>query len=137
MSKADAVDLKLVKNKTIAADNDLWDLEIANDGDLSLEYGFDTNLILSLFCERRASSYEVPLPWMRRGWWGNTIHDDRTHEDGSKLWLLDQSRLTVGIVNLAKTYSEDALKWLVRDGHVEKVEVEASPDFSASSLRSN
>lgn len=103
-----------------------YDIDIADNGDLELETGFNTNLLMSVFCERRAESYEVALPNMRRGWWGNETNDEVGFQIGSKLWLLDQARLTTGNINLAQQYAQQGLGWLITDGLAKGVSVAVS-----------
>lgn len=109
-----------------------YDISIDSDGDLVKEDGFDTNLIMSMFCERRASGDEVPVVQYRRGWWGNTVNLDG-HEDGSKLWLLDQVRLTTGTVNLSSQYCQEGLQWLIDDGILKDISVSSSPTYTGNS----
>lgn len=109
-----------------------YDIDIDSSGDLVKEEGFNTNLIMSLFCERRASKDEVVNPIARRGWWGNTLNDDK-FEFGSKLWLLDQSRLTTATVNMAQQYSLKGVEWLKTDGFIKDLQVTATPTYTASS----
>lgn len=109
-----------------------FDITVSDTGDLDLENGFDTNIIMSLFCERRASIDEVLEPILRRGWWGNTLATSPGFEIGSKLWLLEQARLTENTVNLAQKYAEQALEWLVSDGFLDSVVVSSSPSFTSS-----
>lgn len=112
----------------------LWDIDIAANGDLKLEDGYETNIIMSLFCDRRASQFEVLEPMMRRGWWGNTLNDDN-FELGSKLWLLDQARLTTGTVRLAEQYAYDSLRWFKEDKLLSDISVSAKASFEADSPR--
>lgn len=108
-----------------------YDIDIDTDGDLVKEDGFDTNLIMSLFCERRATRDEVSPPLMRRGWWGNTVNSDG-FELGSKLWLLDQSRLTTATVNMAQQYALQGASWLKTDGFVKDILVDSTPTYSSN-----
>jgi len=92
-------------------------------GDLLQTAGFDTSLKMSLFEERRANREEMVPSERRRGWWGNTLFDEADFEIGSKLWLLDQARLTQETLNKAIDYARTALQWMIDDNHVEEVEV--------------
>ncbi|MCA6484094.1 MAG: phage GP46 family protein [Chitinophagaceae bacterium] len=93
---------------------------------------------MSIFCERRARPYEVSPPRQRRGWWGNTVRTDN-HEDGSRLWLLEQSRLTVGTLRLMEAYTEEALQWFISDVDLKTftVNAEAVLDNNEPSVRLN
>lgn len=90
-----------------------YDLKIGFDGDLETEDSFDTAIIVSLFTDARANESEVLEASRRRGWIGN----ERTpgFQVGSKLWLLEQSRLTRTVMNQARDESRDALRWMVED----------------------
>lgn len=129
------IDLKLINRYEQVGTNPTavgyYDISVdTTTGDLELEDGFDTSLIVSIFGERRAASYEVSTPRLRRGWWGNTTRTD-SHEDGSKLWLLDQARLTTGTVRLSGQYAYEGLKWLIEDGYLK--DIETAPAATVSS----
>jgi phage gp46-like protein len=126
------VDIKLINVSDSVDLVGYYDIEIAADGDVSKEQGFDTNIIMSLFCERRATREEVLEPLLRRGWWGNTNADEEGFEIGSKLWLLEQAKLTIGNVNLAQQYAQDSLNWLVTDDFIDSVNVTSTPTYSSN-----
>lgn len=104
-------------------DRGLFDLTINDDGDFTSTQGFDTALVMSLGCERRADVSEVLRPELRRGWFGNELNSDG-FEIGSKLWLLDQARLTQNTLNSAIDYAKKGLQWLVDEGHLDNVRVD-------------
>lgn len=73
-----------------------------------------TAVLISLFTDRVADASDI-LPDGsddRRGWWGD---DGEDVPIGSRLWLLDRSRLTLQVANTARIYMEESLKWLVDD----------------------
>lgn len=125
------IDIKLYN---VVPDNNnhlgYYDVQVADNGDLELCSGFDTSMTMSIFCDRRAEPYEALYPEFRRGWWGNMNNDDPTFEIGSKLWLLDTSRLTTTTLNLAETYVRDGLQWLITDRHLNDVEVTSSAVYT-------
>ncbi len=94
---------------------------LADDG------GLHTAILLSLFCDRRAAEDdEIPAgDGDRRGWWADQFGEIDGDEFGSKLWLLDRSKLSARTVERAKRYAEDALRWLVEDGVAKSVTVTA------------
>lgn len=95
-----------------------------SNGDFLTNNSFDTSLLISLFGDKRADPSEVPAVQNRRGWWGNPFNtDDEEFELGSKLWLLDQARATPATLNRAITYAQEALQWLVDDGHAQRIDV--------------
>ena len=80
--------------------------------DIETEDFFDTSILYSIFGERRASSDEVVEPQRRRGWIGN----GPDFENGSKLWLYEQARLTRDILNRIEDEARKSLEWLVGEG---------------------
>lgn len=90
----------------------LYDFSLDDDGDIETADFFDTSILYSIYGERRASADEVVDPRRRRGWIGN----DEDFENGSKIWLLRQSRLTRDVLNRLEDEAEKALQWLVDDG---------------------
>lgn len=126
-------DLEITRENT---PDGCYDLVIAPNGDLAQISGFDTSLIMSLFCERRADESEIPAANLRRGWWGNTVSDDAGFEIGSKLWIvIEQPRKLTEVMNRAIKYIQDGLQWLVDDGYLDQVIVGAV--FSAIGLQAN
>lgn len=119
----------------------VWDVERAH-GDwvlaaADLQSGNDlaTAVIISLFTDRVAEASDK-LPDRtddRRGWWGDSMADVPI---GSRLWLLDRSKLTPAVAVAAKGYAEESLAWLVTDGAAATVRVEATI-VRPSSLRLN
>lgn len=71
-------------------------------------------VLISLFTDRQANDDDVPPDGGNdlRGWWGDADEDVLI---GSRLWLLDRSKLTPAVANTAKIYIEEALKWLIDD----------------------
>ena len=107
-------------------DDCLYDLVIGDDGDFEKLNSFWTAILLSVFCERRASPSEMPVIFRRRGWIGNI---NRPVEYGSKMWLLENRRLIQGTVNDARTYLEQCLQWLVDFDYLDQVTVSTSKDI--------
>lgn len=103
-----------------------FDLSIKN-GDLELDDGLETALILSLFTDRRARA-DDPLPdpgGDLRGWWGDTYLPITGDLIGSRLWLLHRERDLKNVPNRAQLYDEEAVQWLLDDGVVERIECAA------------
>jgi len=71
-------------------------------------------VLISLFTDRQADDDDIPPDGGNdlRGWWGDAGEDVPI---GSRLWLLDRSKLTPAVANTAKIYIEEALKWLIDD----------------------
>ena len=97
--------------------NGLYDLVIDEESaDFASAEGFETSIPVSLFTDARAPAVQVQEAQGRRGWVGNILFADIERELGGLLWILDQARLTENIINLAKTFAEESLNWMVEDG---------------------
>lgn len=97
---------------TINETHGVYDFVLNANGDVDTSESYDTAILYSLYGERRASPDEVVDPLKRRGWIGN----DKNFENGSKLWLLEQARLTKSNLNRLEDESKKALEWFVDDG---------------------
>lgn len=122
-----------MKNTDVKLNNDkgYHDISIGDDGDFEKTNSFDTAILLSIFCERRASVTEVAQSFRRRGWIGNI---GRPVEYGSKLWLIYQARLINRTVNKARDYLEQSLEWLIDFGYIKAIQVNTIRDIENSSL---
>jgi len=105
MSVLESNDIVLQKD-----DDGIFDLVIDDDGDFLTNDFLDTSLLRSIYGERRALPNEVPIPQKRRGWIGNL---NRDYEDGSKVWLFEQSELSRSTINGVKSEIENGLEWLL------------------------
>lgn len=79
-------------------------------------------VVISLFTHRRANpddNADVPM-----GWWGDTWPAVANDRYGSKLWLLQRSKLTNALVNTVRTYLRDALQWMLDDGVVSRIDID-------------
>lgn len=103
---------------------DDYDIQLNDDGDIFTADSFDTALIMSLFCERRATASEVPVAQLRRGWIGNESDQDG-FEIGSKLWLYEQSRITRTLIQEIVSATRNGLQWLVDYNLATSVDVSA------------
>jgi phage gp46-like protein len=116
----------------IAWDNDTGegDLVLQSFGGLETDSGLATAILISLFTDRRADDTDE-LPGDaddRRGWWGDSVAEVPGDQIGSKLWLLERSKITTDSVRLARQYGEEALAWLIADGVAAAVLVETERD---------
>jgi Mu-like prophage protein gp46 len=94
-------------------------------GDLVSGDDLQTAIIISLFTDRLANADDLH-EGDRRGWWGDT-----DHRIGSRFWLLRREKLTAKIALNAEEYAKEALFWLVEDGVVKSIQIDArirSPD---------
>jgi len=98
----------------------IWIVE-SGTGDWSISGGalasgddLATAVLISLFTDRLANPDDVPPDGGtdRRGWWGDEGEDVPI---GSRLWLLDRSRLDAKVANLAQIYMQEALQWIIDD----------------------
>jgi len=103
--------------------NGIYDISIDAHGDIVTEEFFDTSILMSLFCEQRATESEVPVSKNRRGWIGN--EETPGFEIGSKIWLYDQSRLTRSVLNSISSVATSSLQWMIDDGFAISVKADA------------
>lgn len=97
-------------------------------GDLQLDEGLRTALIVSLLSDRRADPDDV-LPigeTDRRGWAGDLLEADPADRIGSKLWLLIPGKQTEATRLKIETAAREAIDWIERDGVAAIERVEAS-----------
>lgn len=78
---------------------------------------------ISLFTWRRANASDQLEDDERYGWWGDSFPLVANDRIGSRLWLLRRRKLTTETIGAAVTYAQEALKWLLDDGHVTNVQV--------------
>lgn len=106
-----------------------YDISFNADGDFETTEGLDTGILLSLLEERRANESEVSTPQNRRGWVGSDLGDIAVYELGSKLWLLQQERLTTDTLNRAVDYARQSLQWMLDDGIATKLNVTGEIEY--------
>lgn len=103
--------------------------DIALDGaDLLADDGLETAVICSLFVDRRAQAAdEVPEGALSRGgFFGDAIAEIEGDRRGSRLWLLKRETRRPAVLEKARTYCEEALRWMIEDGIAARVVVETS-----------
>lgn len=103
-----------------------FDWQLAN-GQLALDDGLETSVILSLFTDRRAEESDA-LPDGgddRRGWWGDAFPEKPGDGIGSRLWLLARAKELPATLEQARGYATEACAWLTEDGVAARVEVTA------------
>ncbi|HCL5682443.1 TPA: phage GP46 family protein [Citrobacter freundii] len=79
-------------------------------------------VVISLFTHRRADpddNADVPM-----GWWGDTWPMVANDRYGSKLWLLQRSKLTNALVNTVRTYIRESLQWMLDDSVVSRIDID-------------
>lgn len=82
-------------------------------------------VLISLFSWRRSTDDDgIPAP-KRQGWWGDNFAEVSGDRIGSRLWLLQRSKLNAGVLRRAEDYAREALQWLIDDAVAERVDVTA------------
>lgn len=102
-------------------------------GDLAPEDGLRTAVTISLFTDRQARGDDDVADAAgsrdaedRRGWWGDLPRPGLgTRLIGSRLWLLRRAKATEGTRLRAITMVREALAWMIEDGIVDRLEIEA------------
>lgn len=100
-----------------------WSL---TDGDLTSDNGLKSAAIVSLLTDARADAGDE-LPGDDdgvRGWWGDEFAEIPGDTIGSKLWLLERSKLGEGLASTVETYCREALQWSIDDGEVQHIDFE-------------
>jgi phage gp46-like protein len=96
------------------------DITVLN-GDLKIEEGLSTAVLISIFSDARVHEDELDDPKENRGWWADQVSNEPI---GSELWLLERASSTQENTLLGKSYIENALKWMLDDKIVDSIEVE-------------
>tara|TARA_R110000744_G_scaffold196160_4_gene315394 strand:+ start:9504 stop:9950 length:447 start_codon:yes stop_codon:yes gene_type:complete len=94
-------DAKLTHN------NYFYDISFDSAGNLETEDSFDSAIINTILSEERATSSEVPISSLRRGWIGNL---DTDYTVGSRLWVHNQQRIQQAETNLIRSEVSRALQ---------------------------
>lgn len=97
-------------------------------GGLRARAALHTATLICLFTDRRlpADMVHPSEDGDRRGWWGDSVRLDGEPdaELGSLLWTLERAVLDAQTEMLARSYAEEALEVLARQGAVARTEVE-------------
>lgn len=118
------VDVRLVFDVFETLDADA----VLEDGDLGVEVGLVTAILLSLFTDARATDEELSQFGEEedpRGWCLDFLSQFAGDVSGSKLWLLLREKQTPETLARAKSFAQDALAWLIEDGIADAVNVTA------------
>ena len=89
---------------------DNLDLQFTEDGDLKHMFDIETSIITALFTDKRSDGKR-----------GSFL---LRHDEGSKLWKLDQSRIETQTLIDIRAYTRNSLSYLVEDGYASSYEVE-------------
>ena len=80
-------------------------------------------VLISLFTWRRALTDDPVDDEELFGWWGDSYPDIADDRIGSRLWLLRRVKLTDATQRDAEFYTNEALRWLLDDGHAIAIEI--------------
>lgn len=87
--------------------------------------GLATAVLISLFTDARADSPLDVGETDKRGWWGDKFSPVPGDRIGSQLWRLAREKDRPESLLKAKSYAETALVWMVDDGLVSEITVNA------------
>lgn len=97
---------------------------VLEGGEIRQSTGLVSAVIVSLFSDRRAAN-DDPLPDNtndRRGCWTDSYTDSPI---GSRLWLVSREKMVAGLADRIEGYAREALQWLIDDGEVQAVQLQA------------
>jgi len=99
------------------------------NGDIALDEGIETSILISVFSDARVSTDELPAgETNRKGWWGDMFPEIENDKIGSKLWLTERGKKTLSVLSSVETSVKRSLKWLIDDGVASSVDVVADFD---------
>lgn len=108
----------------IRQDKNYYDFEWTSEGDIPVSEELDTTILMAIFEQVRASSNEMPVNDLRRGWIGN--ESTPGFEQGSKFWMFEQERITTSMLSELGTVINNGLSQLVNDNIAIATSVNAS-----------
>ena len=93
---------------------------VSLDSTLLTDDSLTNAIVISLFTDARVDN--------QRGWWGNDFNqnEERQVEMGSRLWTLARSKQLADVLDDAQAYAEQAVQWLIDDGHALAIDVMAT-----------
>ena len=93
---------------------------VSLDSTLLTDDSLTNAIVISLFTDARVDN--------QRGWWGNDFNqnEERQVEMGSRLWTLARSKQLADVLEDTQAYAEQALQWLIDDGHALAIDVMAT-----------
>jgi phage gp46-like protein len=108
--------------KLLPDDFGIGNIELNDDEtDVEVDNGLNTAVYISLFTDARVDDESLLDDKNdKRGYWGD-VFDDKPM--GSKLWLLAREKNLSAVLEKAKTYCQEALKWLIDDGIAKKITI--------------
>jgi phage gp46-like protein len=112
----------------LVPDNDKLEGALVYQGGCLVTSGVDleTAAYISLATDARAlAGDDLPEGTNRRGWWADQFDPDG-QVIGSMLWLLEDAVATPENGVRAEQYAQDALKWMLDEGHVRAIDASNS-----------
>ncbi len=81
--------MSALQDAKLTLDGPVYDISVADDGDIETEDSFDTMILNSVFTDARASKDQITTPERRRGWIGSQGEDFIL---GNTAWVYGQLR---------------------------------------------
>lgn len=100
---------------------------------LALTEDLSVAVALSVLTNKRALEGQIPPGSDRQGWAGDSYPITEGDQFGSWLWTLEGQPQLPATLDLARSYAEDCVTWMVQDGLVSKIETAA--EFAPPGLR--
>lgn len=99
-----------------------YDISYKN-GDIETIDNLETAILMSLYCEKRASPDEVSEPLRRRGHFSNLGNSVQGYERGCLLWLYTEQAINNDDTrNKILATVQAGLQWFVEDGIANNIE---------------
>lgn len=105
----------------VANGRDEWADIKKEEGDFVRDGGLETAILMSLFVDQRVREEDSETGETRGFWAENLIG----YNMGSKLWLLDRSKITNDTLRLYEQYVKEALAWMIDENIIRDVSAEA------------
>ena len=94
----------------------------------------ETPIFMGVFCEKRATEYQVPNIFLRKGHYTTLLRSDG-REVGSLLWLYKEKKvLTQDLLPLIKDDIQTSLEFLITQGQASDIQVDGSYNYTTSSI---
>ncbi|CCU70945.1 phage GP46 family protein [Thalassolituus oleivorans] len=81
-----------------------------------------TAIAISLFTDASVNTDELPDGEKNRGYWGD-MYLPSGQSLGSKLWLLNRSKITTETINKARDYITEATQWMIDGSDLLAIEI--------------
>lgn len=98
---------------------------VLENGDLKVDDGLETSILISLFTDQKPDDTIIDLPSGEddlRGWWGDEFLDDPLDSTGGLMWLFLRGKVTNQNLNDLKKAALDSLSWMIDDGVASSVD---------------